>query len=384
MIYIIPNCYEPNTAATNRFLALISGISKCLKEDEKCEVDLFLPNKKRDKIEKKYINIKFNYWWERKWQLKNRYLKYLTHEIAIRLFVRRLRRDDRVLLLGHAELLPVIQKKKGVHVYFEMNELPELFAFGNGFRRITTEQILACCRKLDGLFVISNPLKEYFEQKGVRRSRIHIYNMIVDPSRFEHLRKSTINQKYIAYCGTASNSKDGVDVLIRAFAMVAKSHRDIRLLIVGKTPSINDEKGNYTLIETLGIKGQITFTGEVSAKDMPQILKDAELLVLARPNNIQAKYGFPTKLGEYLLTGNPVVVTNVGDIPFYLKDGESALISEPEDLESISNKIIWALDNPEEATIIGNKGRDVALQEFNPTHEAIKILNTMFTFDTKM
>lgn len=61
---------------------------------------------------------------------------------------------------------------------------------------------------------------------------------------------------------------------------------------------------------------------------MPQMLKNAEALVLDRPNSLQAQYGFPTKLGEYLLTGNPVVVTKVGDIPLYLKDGVSALLSE--------------------------------------------------------
>ena len=48
------------------------------------------------------------------------------------------------------------------------------------------------------------------------------------------------------------------------------------------------------------------------------------MLVLARPDNIQAKGGFPTKLGEYLATGNPVVVTKVGEIPNYLIDGVNA------------------------------------------------------------
>ena len=50
------------------------------------------------------------------------------------------------------------------------------------------------------------------------------------------------------------------------------------------------------------------FTGRTSPEVMPQILTDASILALARPNNVQSQNGFPTKLGEYLATGNPVAI----------------------------------------------------------------------------
>ena len=75
---------------------------------------------------------------------------------------------------------------------------------------------------------------------------------------------------------------------------------------------------------------------------MPKYLCNAKLLALARPDSIQAQGGFPTKLGEYLATGRPVVVTKVGEIPDYLEDGVNAFLS---DINS-GYSLLYFNDNP--------------------------------------
>ena len=155
-------------------------------------------------------------------------------------------------------------------------------------------------------------------------------------------------------------------------------HQDIKLYIIGNTPSQKDSSDNMQLIKNLGIEDRIVFTGVVSTEKMPQMLKDAEMLALARPDNLQAKYGFPTKLGEYLLTENPVVVTSVGDIPLFLQDGVSAIVSEPSNVEMFARKLLWVLDNPKEASKIGKAGALVALNSFNSEVETKKIVNILF------
>jgi len=88
-------------------------------------------------------------------------------------------------------------------------------------------------------------------------------------------------------------------------------------------------------------------------------------LLLARPNNIQAKGGFPTKLGEYLASGVPVVITNVGEISQYLTDKKNAYIAEPDNPISFASKIKEALQNYNEAKFIGEKGKEVANNVFS-------------------
>lgn len=131
------------------------------------------------------------------------------------------------------------------------------------------------------------------------------------------------------------------------------------------------------MIEILGLKDSVVFTGIISAADMPQMLKNATVLALDRPDSLQAQCGFPTKLGEYLLTENPVVVTKVGDIPRFLKDGESALLAEERNHQDFSSKLIWALEHPVESAEIGKAGAQVAMREFNYLNETKKIIKAI-------
>ena len=80
------------------------------------------------------------------------------------------------------------------------------------------------------------------------------------------------------------------------------------MYIIGKTPNKNQAFSNGNLVKELNLEEKVIFTGAVPYTDVPQLLIDAEILALDRPDNKQAKYGFPTKLGEYLMTGNPVVI----------------------------------------------------------------------------
>jgi len=101
---------------------------------------------------------------------------------------------------------------------------------------------------------------------------------------------------------------------------------------------------------------------------------------LARPNNIQAENAFPTKLGEYLASSTPVVVTAVGEIPNYLKDGKSAFIAKPGDSENFANKIEEALSDYENALQVGINGRRVAETHFNNKIQTVKIIKFIQEF----
>lgn len=285
--------------------------------------------------------------------------------------------DDKVVLLTAANaVLEITSGKYYFRKYMERTE--HLMATVNEFNASKMQKLYySACRKLDGIFVISKPLKQSYIEQGINPDKITIINMLADKSRFNGLEKQPQKRPYVAYCGTASNTKDGVDDLIRSFAIVAQKNQSILLYIIGKTPNRNEFNSNIELIKQLGIEDRIVFTGIVKAESMPQLLKNAEALLLARPDSLQAKNGFPTKLGEYLLTGNPVVITRTGDIPLFLKDRESACLVEPGNCEEFANKLLWILQNPLEARFIGEKGKEVAMRNFDSIIECRKIVNVL-------
>lgn len=361
---VISSCFKPNTAPLNRLLSFLAAFDKA---GINTEMVFVYPDANHSKMQKEYKNISVKYLWDSS-NICNKYLRYAKSFIDVCHFVKTLRQDDKIFCFGCVQYLSMIVKSPA-KVYHERTEHPSVVP---AFPSFIQKSYLKACSKLEGMFVISTALKRYFENIGVKN--ITIVNMTVDVARFEGLQKHESPYPYIAYCGTVSNNKDGVDDLIKAFAIVNGIHPEYKLVIMGKVPTKDDEFGNLDLVDKLGIREAVVFTGMVSAGEMPQRLKDAEIVALARPDSLQAQCGFPTKLGEYLLTANPVVVTKVGDIPRFLKHKETALLSDQRDIEAFARNLLWAIDHKEEARVVGKAGRNIALAEFNNEIEASKII----------
>lgn len=371
MLYFVSTAYVPNTAVSNRLKGYYSALEN---RGVNATIVYLYPdaNLSRHSEVYKYLNIV--YLWD-KGSYKGKMSRIFFSLWNIIRFYKMLKHGDIVYTYGINRLTQAALYKKGVKVYAERTEY--LAVSLKGPATLTKKQVIQVAKKLDGLFVISTSLKNLFVRHGVDENRIEIINMIVDSSRFIDIHKINTGHKYIAYCGTISNNKDGVDLLIKSFAIISKQFPDVYLYIIGEMTSSNDAKQNLNLIDSLGIKEKVIITGKLTSDAMPQILKNATVLALCRPNNEQATYGFPTKLGEYLLTENPVVITKVGDIPLFLSDGKTALLAEPNNIEDFADKVEWALNNMFEASIIGINGSMVAKEAFNNEIETSKILNFM-------
>jgi glycosyltransferase involved in cell wall biosynthesis len=123
---------------------------------------------------------------------------------------------------------------------------------------------------------------------------------------------------------------------------------------------------------------RVILTGLIPFNEMPAYLKNADALLLSRPDNIQARFGMPTKLGEYLISGKPVILTSVGDITIYLKDGESAFITTPGDYNAFAEKIDYVLGNYENAIEVGLNGKKVCEEHFNYKIQSSVLLRELY------
>lgn len=377
MLYFLNYAYTPNTAVANRMLGYYAAMDRM---GIKADIVYLIPNLKRDTISAQYKNIQVKYMWGKNDNYTNKILRYINTSRNLKKFIKTLKAGDIVYTHGITIATTKLLKVKGIKVFAEKTEHFSITS-GGRISSLSQDEIIDVAKRLDGLIVISEHLKQSFIEQGVNPSKIKVVNMTVDPSRFISLTKGTVPERYIAYCGTASNNKDGVDQLIEAFAIVAKHIEDVKLYIIGDTPSTEDLTRNLKLIDSYNLKERIVFTGIVPYTQMPQILKNAAILALDRPDSIQAQCGFPTKLGEYLLTKNPVVVTKVGDIPKFLEDGISALLSEERNPQEFAQKLEWVLTHKNEADKIGCMGAKVAMKNFNCDIETKKLLNFLNGID---
>lgn len=219
----------------------------------------------------------------------------------------------------------------------------------------------------DGMALMTNTLMLHYNNfKGPTPQLLHL-PMTVDLCRFENVTSTLVSRllkkPFITFIGVMNNKKDGVNLLIEAFAKVKQVFPELNLYLFG--PYNYDTPGHLQQIANLQLSDSVFYKGAVHRDVVPSILVEASLLVLPRPDSKQAQGGFPTKLGEYLASGTPVCATTVGELTMYLKDGESVFFAEPGDTSSLTKALLKALKNPELALKVGVEGKQVAKTHFN-------------------
>lgn len=365
-LYVLSDSYVPSSAATNHLFAYARGMAEW---GVKISIFFLHPYHNRDKYQGKIApNVDIHYIWE-DISIKNRYLRYIE---AVRRFYSMMKPEVPVLVAGASSIVFILRKKKGIRLYHERTENPQRVKglFGGLYKRTIP--------KLDGMFVITPSLRHLFiDDYGIPSEKIVVTNMVVDTHRFDKLEDIKA-EKTISYCGTISEWKDGVSYLIKAFAIVNRKYPDYKLVLMGGFENEETKILIMSLIEKLKLSDKIDFLGLIPSNEMPIKLKSSAILALSRPRQKEKAFGFATKIGEYLLSERPVVLTDVGDASFYLQDKKDVVFSLPNDEQDFASSLIWVIEHPNEAELIGKAGAKTAKKEFNYRIEAKKIVDTVF------
>jgi glycosyltransferase involved in cell wall biosynthesis len=234
-----------------------------------------------------------------------------------------------------------------------------------------TESLLP--RVSDGCIAISRSLRAHLLDL-VPPQKVLLSPIVVDPAWKCHgpQLKSIGLERLILYSGTF-DEKDGIDYMIDAFNRTRERHPEARLVMTGESPS--NKRMNYVhqLVTSRGIDAYVTFAGFVSRAALEQLQASADVLLVCRTKSAFARNGFPWKLGEYCVTGKPVVATRVGDIEDYFQDRIHMFFADPEDAESIANQIVFVLENYTKALAAAQRCRVAAIEKLNYSTEMARV-----------
>lgn len=213
----------------------------------------------------------------------------------------------------------------------------------------------------DHLFVISKKLHNHFST-FIDKQKISYLPIVVDFSRFSHLNGSPKNHQRVGYIGSFGE-KDGIPGILRAFFKARSVNNNLKLRLMGfhKDPTI------FSSETAKKLNGSVEVFGQVKYDEIPDLLYECDLLLVNRTDDSFSHYGFPTKLGEYLATGKPTVVTRVGDVENYFTHKENTLIVEPGDEGKLTEIILNRYEKFEEYSNIGKRGKETCLKFFNYT-----------------
>lgn len=227
---------------------------------------------------------------------------------------------------------------------------------------------------IDCRILMTDALQKFYDTQ-VCKKPTYILSSIVDTEKFKVVQKTLPKRRYMCYMGSLILVKDNVDNIINAFSLVANKYSDIDFHIYGPTSNL-DYQILKSLVSDLELENRVIFKGWVNFSEVPQILADATILVTSQPDTKRAEGGFPTKMGEYMMSHTPMIVTDVGEITKYVKDQQTAFVVKPSNPYEYAKKISFILENPRLASEVAQN----AFIEANQKYAGESVVRSLISF----
>lgn len=240
-------------------------------------------------------------------------------------FTRDLGVADAIAALPRATRPPLVYESHGFAPVFSRT-MPELVSgtTAGGDRKIRRlfRREQRVWRRSEGYVTTTGVLAAEMRTRFGDRSHLAtIPNGVRLPANRPSTQAPRTKSTLVAYAGHLYPWK-GVDVLIRALRQLPSIHA----LIVGGLSGEPDLERIRTLARELDVDRRVRFSGQVEPSRVPDLLKEAAILVLPTVATASAAYTSPLKLFEYFAAGKPVVASDLPPIREVVRDGENGLL----------------------------------------------------------
>lgn len=194
----------------------------------------------------------------------------------------------------------------------------------------------------DGITVISVSLEKYFKKRARKLVRIPIMCNTDGMPVLSCVKPYTGDVFRICFAGYIHIEKEGFHILIESLSNVNRD-RKVELYLYGQ---MGDE-ARFRLKELtdhFGFSDNLFYLGNINPELLQNEFSKYHLLVLPRTLNRRTRYGFSTKLTDYMVSGTPVLVTDVSDNALIIKDNYNGFIIEPGSPSIMTDKILEIID----------------------------------------
>lgn len=155
-------------------------------------------------------------------------------------------------------------------------------------------------------------------------------------------------------------------VILRALRLCLERGVDIRMQVLGNIgKSYRESKAIRMLKNDTQLQRRVELLGFVDDEERDRLLANADALILLRPDNRETDRLFPTRLPEYMLSGNPVILSQVPNFDGCFEHRKDVWFVPPQNNPAdVADAICHLAKHPEERMAIGGRGRETALSQF--------------------
>jgi PEP-CTERM/exosortase A-associated glycosyltransferase len=274
------------------------------------------------------------------------------------------RRERPDILHAHSPVLNALPalwvgRRLGIPVVYEVRACWEDAAVDIGHTREGSLRYRAtrmletyALRRADAVTVICDGLRGEFESRGIPRDKITLIPNAVEADTFRFgiaadrelrerlgLRDKTV----IGFVGSFY-AYEGLDLLLKAFALLKPAHPDLRVLLVGGGPQ---EAALKALARSLDIEAQVIFTGRVPHAEVQRYYEQIDVLAYPRLRMRLTELVTPLKPLEAMAQGRRFVASDVGGHRELIAHGITGFLFDAGNVDALAASIRSALGQSE-------------------------------------
>lgn len=181
----------------------------------------------------------------------------------------------------------------------------------------------------------------------------------VDPQAGEVRKELGISpDEVVLVCACQLVREKGVDVLLRAVALIQNDVPALKCVIVGEGPS---RKECEALSAELGLASRVSFVG--FKNEVRPYFQAGDFFVLpSSPTWVEC---LPLAVLEAMACGLPCIASNVGGVPEIISDQEDGLLVTPGSVEELRTAIKRLATNCEERKLMGARAKEKVRRQFD-------------------
>jgi glycosyltransferase involved in cell wall biosynthesis len=209
--------------------------------------------------------------------------------------------------------------------------------------------------RVDGIVAPSGYLVDVFREFGLKAV---VVPNVVDLTQFHYRARSPLRPHLV--CTRGFSTYYCVDVVVRAFAEVKKTHSEARLDLVGGGPLETDVR---KLVDELKLSN-VNFTGVASRGDIGKCYDDADIFI-----NASRLDNMPVSIIEAFAAGTPVVTTSPESIPYLVDNEVTGLLSPVGNDQALAANVLRLLSEP---ALADQLARNAYAKSSNYTWQAVR------------
>jgi glycosyltransferase involved in cell wall biosynthesis len=219
-------------------------------------------------------------------------------------------------------------------------------------------------------FICRTNLDSFFVESLNPMAKIHIVYEAINPVFYKN-NWNVIDELSLLFVGSLQERK-GIFILLKAMKLIKEMYQNVCLYIIGngKKQYVNALK---EYCNNNDLNNNINFLGYQTSEVIAKYHLKSQIFVC--PSFIENS---PNCIAEAMVSGLPIIASNVGGIPSMIIDGHTGYLVRSNDPNELANKIVYLLSNPSERIRLSNNGKQIAIYRHSPKSVAD---NTMAVYN---